>query len=178
MCAGKSVYLYNCPYSLKVYRFACAHFSDPVFGAGLHVKLNRTFDQIIECPWFTFQMNCGLQKFYPLYIWSRFILGKKIKWNRNPQKTSNLISGIWSLILNWNDSYLFYKSFGNFLIFEKKIKLWLHFVISGCWLGLLKTFYNNIIRASNYQTIMISYFFLTSDLWRRGFLKNLSESLY
>ena len=98
-----------------------------------------------------------------MYIWSRFILGKKIKWNRNPQKTSNLISGIWSLILNWNDSYLFYilyKSFGNFLLIEKKIKLWLHFVISGCWLGLLKTFYNNIIRASNYQTIMISYIYL------------------
>ena len=25
MCASKSVYLYKSPYSLKVYRFACAH---------------------------------------------------------------------------------------------------------------------------------------------------------
>ena len=26
VCASKSVYLYISPYSLKVYRFACAHF--------------------------------------------------------------------------------------------------------------------------------------------------------
>ena len=27
MCVSKSVYLYNSPYSLKVYKFAYAHFS-------------------------------------------------------------------------------------------------------------------------------------------------------